>query len=132
MVSGAPRDYVFVPMLLILCTFKLFHIVGNNIVGYADETTFYAAVPRPLFPPQDGIAESLFGGKRLLVFEIVHEAQSQDKYMTINRSRSYAPDFGDLTLGSAELIKSLYILGVALDSKSRFEIHLRELSVSMQ
>ena len=45
--------------------------------------------------------------------------------MVVSRSQIYAPGYDVLTLGGAEL-KSLRILGVALDSKLTFETHLRE------
>ena len=48
--------------------------------------------------------------------------------MVVSRSRIIATCSGDLTLGGDELeeLKSLRILGVTLDSKLTFEIHLRE------
>ena len=47
--------------------------------------------------------------------------------MVVSRSQIIANGYGDLTLGGAELeeLKSLRILGVTLDSKLPFEIHLR-------
>ena len=36
---------------------ELFHIVGNDIVGYAGDTTIYAVIARPLTRPQ--VMESL-------------------------------------------------------------------------
>ena len=46
----------------------------------------------------------------------------------ISRSRTYAPDYGDITLGDEELegVKALRILEVTVDSKLTFEIHLLE------
>ena len=48
--------------------------------------------------------------------------------MVVNRSRIITPGYGDLTLGGDELeeLKSLGILGLNLDSKLTFKIHLRE------
>ena len=40
------------PLLFILYTSELFHIVGNHIVGYADSTTIYGVFPRPLSRPK--------------------------------------------------------------------------------
>ena len=45
--SGVPQGSVLEPLLFILYTFELFHIVGNHIVGYANDTTIYAVIPRP-------------------------------------------------------------------------------------
>ena len=46
-VSRATQGSVF-GMLFILYTSELFHIVGNHIMGYADDATIYAVIPRPL------------------------------------------------------------------------------------
>ena len=50
------------------------------------------------------------------------------KSTAVSRSRSNAPGYGDLTLGSAELeqVRSLRILEVPLDSMLTFEAHLWE------
>ena len=51
------------------------------------------------------------------------------KSVVVNRSRTYAPGYGDLTLGGAEHEKkmNLRILGVPFDSKLTFEIHFLKL-----
>ena len=58
-VSGVPQGSDFGPLLFILYAFELFHVVGNHIVGYTDDTirTIYAVIPRPLSHPQ--VMESL-------------------------------------------------------------------------
>ena len=56
-VSGVPPGSVSGPLLFILYTSELFHIGGNRIVVYADDTTIYAVVPRPLSRPH--VMESL-------------------------------------------------------------------------
>ena len=38
-VSGVTQGCVLEPLLFILYTSELFHIVRNHIVGYADDTT---------------------------------------------------------------------------------------------
>ena len=48
-----PQDSVLGPLLFILHTSELYHIVGNHIVSYADD----AVIPRPLSRPQ--VIESL-------------------------------------------------------------------------
>ena len=45
-VSGVPQGRVL--GLFILYTSELFHIVGNHILSYANDTTIYAVIPRPL------------------------------------------------------------------------------------
>ena len=52
-----PQDSVLGSLLFISYTSELFHILGNRIVGYADDTTIYAVIPRPLSRPQ--VMESL-------------------------------------------------------------------------
>ena len=57
MVSGVPQGSVLEPLLFILRTSEIFHFVENHIVGYADDTTIYAVIPRLLSRPQ--VIESL-------------------------------------------------------------------------
>ena len=49
------------------------------------------------------------------------------KSIAVSRSRTNAFGYGDLTLVNVELeeVKGLRILGVTLDSKLTFEIHMR-------
>ena len=56
-VAGVPQASVLGPLSFILCTSELFHIVGNHIVVYADDSTIYAFNPRPLSRPE--VMESL-------------------------------------------------------------------------
>ena len=97
------------PLLFILYIIELFHIVGNNIEGYADDTTIYAVFLQLVSRPQ--VMESL--NQNLAAIDTLKKL----KYMVISRSRTNAPDYGDLTLGSAELeeVQSLHIFGVTLD-----------------
>ena len=50
------------------------------------------------------------------------------KPMIVSRPRTYAPGYDDFTLGDTELeeVNGLCILGVTLDSKLSFEMHLRK------
>ena len=107
-VSGMSQYSVLEPLLFILYTFEGFHIVGNHIVGWADNMTIYAVISSPHSRPQ------------------VMESLNYD-FAPID-SLTYAPSYGDLALGVAELeeVKSLRILGVTLDSKLTFETYLRE------
>ena len=47
-ISGVTQGSVLGPLLCILYSSELFHIVRNHIVGYADDTTIDALIPRPL------------------------------------------------------------------------------------
>ena len=46
-VSGVPQGSVFVPLLLLLNISELFSILGNQLIGYADDSTLIAFVPSP-------------------------------------------------------------------------------------
>ena len=75
-VLGMPQGSILGLLLFILNTSELFYILGNQIVGYADDTMICAVIPRPHSCPQ--VMESLesgIGSNRLLVFEVAHEAQ---------------------------------------------------------
>ena len=54
--------------------------------------------------------------------------RKKNKSTADSRPRTYAPGYGDFTLGRAELeeLRSLLIFGVTFDSKWKFETHLRE------
>ena len=46
-VSGVPQVSVLGPLLFLLYTSKLFSILENKLIGYADDSTLMAAVPSP-------------------------------------------------------------------------------------
>ena len=50
-VSGVPQDSVL-DLLFILYAPELFHIVGNYMTAYANDTTIYAVIRIPLSLPQ--------------------------------------------------------------------------------
>ena len=72
-VWGLLEGSVLGPLLFMLYTSELFHIVGNHIVGYADDTMIYAVIPVPLSRPQ--VAASSFGSNQHQVIEVAHEVQ---------------------------------------------------------
>ena len=105
---GVPQATVLGPLLCILCTSKLFRIVGNHIVDYADDNTMYAVILKPLSLPQ--VMESL---NQVLATTYSwclkrHRRLNPKKTisMVLDQSRIYAPGYGDFTLGGAELEKT--------------------------
>ena len=76
-VSKVPQVTVLGSLLFILYTSELFHVVGDYIVDYADDTTICAinCSQTALASSSDRIAESGFGSNQLLVFEVAHEAE---------------------------------------------------------
>ena len=56
-VAEVSQGSVLGSLLFILYTTELFHIVGNHIVSYTDDTTVNAVIPRPLLRLQ--VMESL-------------------------------------------------------------------------
>ena len=129
-VSRVPQGSVLEPLLFRLYTSELFHRVGNYIVGYADDTTIYAVIPRQLSRPR--VMESL--NKDLAIITswcLQYHMRLNLKKMKptmVSRSRTISPGYDDLTLGGAELeeVKSLRVLEVLLGSKLTFEVYLRE------
>ena len=75
LLSCTSQPHLIETLLFILCYSKLFHIVRNYIVNYADDTAIYVVIDRLLLHPlSDGIPESVFGSNQPLVFEVAHEA----------------------------------------------------------
>ena len=89
------------------------------------QRTIYAVIPEPLSRPHEGIVAAI--DSWCLKWHM-RPNPKKTKSMVVNRSRTSAPGYGDLTLGGAELeeLKSPRILGETFDSRLTFDIHLRE------
>jgi len=133
-VSGVPQGSVLGPLLFILYTGEMFDIVQNRLVGYADDSTLIAVVPRPSDRP-------LVEASILRDLEAIHRWSGEcnmklnpgkTKSFIASRSRTALPCHMPLVFNGVE-IKSrtvLKILGVEFDSKMTFETHIRSM-VSM-
>ena len=129
-VSVVSQGSVLGLFLNILYTFKLFGIVVNHIAAYADDTTISVVFPRSLSRPQvmKSLNQSLAAIDSWCSKRYMRLNTNETKSMVVSRSQSYAPRYGDLTLGGTkfEEVRSLSLLGITLDSKLTFETHLRE------
>ena len=126
---GVGQSSILGPVLFILYTSELFHIVENHIGGYADDTMIYAIIHILLLHPlvmislnQDLAVINSWCLKWHTRLNI-----KITKPMVVSQSQIIAHGYGDLTLGGTELeVKSLHILVVALASKLTFEMHVRK------
>ena len=50
--QGVPQGSVLGPILFILYTSGLFTITDNKVVGYADDSTLVAVIPKPFDRPR--------------------------------------------------------------------------------
>lgn len=133
-VSGVPQGSVLGPLLFVVYTADMFSVVENRLVNYADDSTLYAAVPRPSLRPD--VTASL----NLDLLRIQEWCRSwnmlmnplKTKSLVVSRSRTVAPRFGDIVLDGAgvEVSDDLVILGVRFDSKLTFESHIRDVVAS--
>ena len=132
-VSGTSHGRVFSSLLFLLYTSKLFSILDNKLIGYADDSTLMAehcAIPRhqsynaeSLIPDLGRVSEwcNLWGMKL---------NASKTKTLIVSRSRTIHLQSPPLTIDGTVLKESddLVILGVTFDSKMPFAKHLRSVS----
>ena len=114
-VSGVFQGSVLEPMLFILCSSQLFHIVGNHIVRFAINTTICAVIPRPVSRPQvlkllnlNLTVTNSWCLKRHMLLN-----HKKTKSTVVRGSRTIAIGYGNLTLSGADIeeAKSLYSWG---------------------
>ena len=112
------------------CTLRLFSILKNKLIGYADDSTLMAVVPSP------GIRVAVAGS---LIRNLGRVSEwcylwrmklNATKTMIVSRSCTVHPQSPPLTIGGTVLKESddLVILGVTFDSKMTFEKHLHSIS----
>ena len=98
------------------------------MVVYEDDTTIYAVIPRPLSRPQatGSLNQDLKAIQPWCLKRHMRLNPKNIQSMVVSRSRTFAPDYGDLTLGRADFkkVKSLRILGITFDSKLTLEANL--------
>ena len=97
-VLGAFQGYVLEPLLFVLYTSELFHIVGSHIVSNADDITIYAIVHRPLSRPQvtDSINPDLAAINFLCLKWHMRLNPKMTKSIVASRSCTTAPGYSDL------------------------------------
>ena len=99
-------------------------------MGYADDTTIYAVIPRLLSCHQvvESLIQDLVAINSWCIKWNMEFNPKKTKPMTLSQCRTSVPGYGDFTLRGANLeeLKSLRIYGVSLDSKLMFETHFRE------
>ena len=115
-VLGTPQNRVLGRLLFILFTSELFPIVWNHILGYADYTTIYAVIHRPLSRPQviKSLNQDFAAINSWCLKWYMRLDPKKIKFMVVGRCQTI-----DLPLSGAELeeLNSLRILPVTLDSK---------------
>ena len=111
-----PLGSVLKPLLFILSSFELIHIVGNHIEGYADDTTIYEIILRLLSRSQ--VMEKLnqnFAAINSWCLKRYKRLNTKNTISTVvSRSRTSTLGYGDVTLAGADheqLKKFAYLWG---------------------
>ena len=133
-VSGVPQGSVLGPILFILYTSGLFSITDNKFVGYADDSTLVAVIPKPSDRPrvEASILRDLQAISGWCDRWCMKLNPSKTKSLVVSRSRTPFPPHGSLVFDGAIIkeVSVLEILGVKFDGKFLFEEHIRAMAKS--
>ena len=126
-VSRVPQSSVLGPLLFLLYTSELFSILGNKLIGYADDSTLIAVVSSLglRVAVADSLSRDLVKVNEWCDLWGLKLNMSKTKTMIVSRSGTMLPQTPALTIGGIVLKESddLVILGVTFDSKITFEKH---------
>ena len=131
-VSGVPQGRILGPILFVLYTSDLSHIVDSQVYCYADDTTLVAPVQRPSL--RTAVGDVLNDD----LAKVVDWCERWDmklnprksKSLLVSRSRSELPPH-PLIYADGDQIQEeshMKVLGVVLDSKLTYEEHLRQVA----
>ena len=133
-VSGVPQGSVIGPLLFSLYTRDLSVNLANVLVGYADDSTLVAHVPRPsaraaVVASLNRDLESISAWCDRWGMEV---NPGKTKALIISRSRTIYPVFPGLVLNGVpvDVVPEMKLLGIILDSKLTFESQIRTIVAS--
>ena len=130
--SGVPQGSVLGPLLFILYTSDMWNGISNKMLAFADDTSLYAHIPSPSLRQEvgDSLVEDLNKIQSWCTQWDMKLNPSKSKDLIVSRSRSNLPVHPVLSIDGIliDRVDNLKLLGVLLDSKLTFEVHLRNVA----